>query len=652
MDKKAGTFSKKRILAAAGLLCFTAAATGAVFAADQEFVFRYKTGLAQQVGGDGQEDPGTDGTAEALVLDVSAPSPATVGEAWSRQALASGGAGGPYAYSIAPAGSWLSVNPATGLMSGTPSDDSAAEFTVTASDGDAEASRTFSVAAAQALVATSPEALDVSAGDSLDISVGATGGKPPLSYSWDPSTPAPAWMELDPSTGRISGTTAEGSWTLGVVVKDSESRTANANVVLDVQADSGTGRIELVSGIAGNAENGLALAADGSVYLAGSTGEAGSGQGDMLLVKYTPAGNVAWARALGTSADEAGTKVAVGPDGDVFVVGKNDAANKTVVARYSPSGNLVWGRELSNGRFSKGITASADGSVYLIDSNEQFLKMGADGSYLWRKFFSNVGISGAVTNLAIASDANGTYIAGSARFVSAGTNYYHVTDITPAGEIAWSIVGMVGGGSLHSEAQGIAAPGDGHVYLTGWYGAPKKMLVAKFETAAGAPVWERFLPSTSTDYAKGTGIAVDQDGSVLATGSDYNGNWKMAKLDASGSTQWVRQFGMAGAGIQRNANVAIRGGNAILGAAMMNEAKTAYRLGLAKLPLAAAGTGTAGTGYSYIQKTGTFAPPSIHGWDKLAVVTDATGSTVSKPLAGYSSLDVTAAVARESIDLN
>src|SRR6185295_17367163 len=73
---------------------------------------------------------------------------------------------------------------------------------------------------------------------------------------------------------------------------------------------------------------GVAVAADGSVYVTGTTLSFGQGGRDAFLLKYAPDGSLVWQRTYGTApdasfvADEFGTGVAVAADGSVYITGQ------------------------------------------------------------------------------------------------------------------------------------------------------------------------------------------------------------------------------------------------------------------------------------------------------------------------------------------
>src|SRR5438132_2913965 len=93
---------------------------------------------------------------------------------------------------------------------------------------------------------------------------------------------------------------------------------------------------------------GVALAGDGSIYLAGSTASFGAGDEDIFLVKFAADGSLVWQRTFGTgevqpnlAADEFASGVAVGPDGSVYVAG-DSADTHALLVKFSPDGNLIW----------------------------------------------------------------------------------------------------------------------------------------------------------------------------------------------------------------------------------------------------------------------------------------------------------------------
>ena len=167
---------------------------------------------------------------------------ATVGTPYSQIVSATGGTG-TYTFSVTagslPAG--LTLNAATGAITGTPSSAATSSFTITATDGNgATGSRAYSVTANPAIVvnpATLPGGT-VSAAYSQTVS--ATGGSGSYTFSVSVGT-LPAGLTLNASTGLISGTpttAATSAFTIravdgnGAVGTRAYSVTVNAGMVV------------------------------------------------------------------------------------------------------------------------------------------------------------------------------------------------------------------------------------------------------------------------------------------------------------------------------------------------------------------------------------------------------------------------------------
>jgi hypothetical protein len=149
-----------------------------------------------------------------------------VGTAYSQTLVAVGGTPG-YTWTITagspPAG--LDLNPATGVISGTPTSSSTANFTVQVSDSaSGSATKAFTLAIVSPLtITTAPTLPGGTTTTPYSQTLAATGGTP--SYSWSISTGSlPAGLNLNAGSGTISGTpTSSGNFSFTVQVNDSAS---------------------------------------------------------------------------------------------------------------------------------------------------------------------------------------------------------------------------------------------------------------------------------------------------------------------------------------------------------------------------------------------------------------------------------------------
>ncbi|WP_216843066.1 Ig domain-containing protein, partial [Granulicella sp. S190] len=163
----------------------------------------------------------------------------TQGIIYSTALLATGGTT-PYTWSITsgslPAG--LSLSPATGLISGTPT--ASGTFHITATVADAETpAQTKSVAvllviAAPTLIINSSSLAPGTQGSAYSSALSATGGTAP--YTWSvTSGNLPAGLTLASGSGTLSGTpTANGTFAITVTVTDSSSPSQSKSVALSL----------------------------------------------------------------------------------------------------------------------------------------------------------------------------------------------------------------------------------------------------------------------------------------------------------------------------------------------------------------------------------------------------------------------------------
>ncbi|MGO9455138.1 MAG: putative Ig domain-containing protein [Candidatus Binataceae bacterium] len=184
---------------------------------------------------------------------------ATIGSPYSATMTATGGVP-VYTWSLSGNPSWLSINPSTGVLSGTPTgtSGSTASFTVIVTDSQTPTHGTQSVGQSIVIVVgtltiTTASLPAATVSTSYSATVNATGGITP--YTWSLSS-NPSWLSINPSTGVLSGTapgTPGTTPSFSVTVQDSESpaQVSVANFTITINAAQGcTGTLdnELLSG--------------------------------------------------------------------------------------------------------------------------------------------------------------------------------------------------------------------------------------------------------------------------------------------------------------------------------------------------------------------------------------------------------------------
>jgi hypothetical protein len=161
----------------------------------------------------------------------------TIGVAYSQTLVATGGQA-PYTWSMGAGGSLppgLALNPATGVISGTPLFGSSLTFSVKATDAlglTGLATYTINILPQLTIITKSLPPFPV--GASYSQVIAATGGETP--YRWSAAN-LPAGLALDPSTGMLAGTLASaGSNTVAITVTDALNQTATQALVVAAAA--------------------------------------------------------------------------------------------------------------------------------------------------------------------------------------------------------------------------------------------------------------------------------------------------------------------------------------------------------------------------------------------------------------------------------
>jgi hypothetical protein len=177
----------------------------------------------------------------ALAIDTTSLLDAAVGAVYA-QPIAVGGGTGADSFTLTSGAlpSGLTLDPATGIIYGTPTTAGSSSFTVTVTDSSSPTPGTASAALTLTTGAEAPVSVpattlpDATLNVSYLQSLTATGGAPP--YGWSVSSGAlPGGLSLDPATGIISGTpTASGVFAVTVEVTDSSAQTATESLTLTV----------------------------------------------------------------------------------------------------------------------------------------------------------------------------------------------------------------------------------------------------------------------------------------------------------------------------------------------------------------------------------------------------------------------------------
>jgi hypothetical protein len=209
----------------------------------------------------------------------------------------------------------------------------------------------------------------------------------------------------------------------------------------------------------------------GNAYVVGGTraalpGQTNIGDYDAFITKWDNAGNPVWVRQFGTVAEDYALTVVLAANGDPVVAGETGgllagAASAggldAFVRRYDPAGKVVWTRQFGSGDddYAVGAAVGPSGDVFVVgttrgtlpgqtskgDTDAYIVAFKAQGGELWSRQF---GTPGADDAEAIAFDATGhPFVAGrvggplSGANASGGSDAY-LAATGPGGDILWA----------------------------------------------------------------------------------------------------------------------------------------------------------------------------------------------------------------------
>jgi len=289
---------------------------------------------------------------------------AYVGAAYSTTLTASGGSGTGYTWSATGLPSWLTIAPATGVLSGMPTAAaSAVNFTVKVTDSASNTgSGSYSVTVNPVVsIAPSGGSLPTAyVGGAYSTTLTASGGSG-TGYAWS-ATGLPSWLSIAPATGILSGTPTAPASAVSFTVKvtDSASNTASGSYNVTVSAG-------LTITTASPLPNGFA----GTAYSTALTTSGGTGTG----LTWTVTSGTSSLAAVGLSVSGAGVVSGPAPiaGSATFTVSVTDSASNTASKTFTVT---------IEGKLAITTTTLPTG-VVSINYSQTLQATGGTGSYTW-----------------------------------------------------------------------------------------------------------------------------------------------------------------------------------------------------------------------------------------------------------------------------
>lgn len=279
----------------------------------------------------------------------------------------------------------------------------------------------------------------------------------------------------------------------------------------------------------------MAVDASGNVYVTGTSGGVGTAD-DYATVKYNSLGQEQWVARFngpGNTQDRA-AGLAIDAQGNVYVTGASGEGSNNlsdyVTIKYNTSGVQQWvGRYSDLYDYATAIGVDASANVYVTGYSYHLgtyydyatVKYNTMGVQQWVRRYNGPGTSDDLAN-ALQVDASGNvYVTGEAFFESATGTDYATIKYSATGDQQW-VRRYNGPGNAVDIAYAIAVDKAGDAYVTG--GSRGADLVDDFATikysASGEEQWVVRYGAEGDTYDIAEGIAVDGACNVYVTG--YN----------------------------------------------------------------------------------------------------------------------------------
>lgn len=308
----------------------------------------------------------------------------------------------------------------------------------------------------------------------------------------------------------------------------------------------------------------------------GSATLTSSGTGDMFIVKYDTNGNVLWAKKAGGGKDDCGNSVATDTSGNVYIVGYFESTSivfdsitlnnsgyewgDMFIVKYSPSGNVIWAKNAGGGRFdaAQAVTIDPTGNIYVAGwfrsptivfgaitlthyplnywENMFLTKYDADGNVLWAK---SAGEDSTTSPSSIVTDTIGNiYVTGyfyssdvtfdSFPLHNEGYNDMFLVKYDFNGNVVWA---KRAGSTGNDRGTCVKINPSGNICLSGYFGSASitfgttqlfnlspsfsDVYIANYDSN-GNPLWAESVGGNYNDEVNA--IVVDASGNIYATG--------------------------------------------------------------------------------------------------------------------------------------
>lgn len=227
------------------------------------------------------------------------------------------------------------------------------------------------------------------------------------------------------------------------------------------------------------------------------------GEGDFWVVKLNDTGAISWEHSYGGSADDGACSIVQTPDGDYAVGGYSLSSDGDLLATLTKGnmdywlikidglGNLLWNKCYGGSAMDqcKSMTLTADGGYILTGLSRS----------------SDLDVNNPVAGVSriwwtVKTDSLGSYEWDRGH---GGSGYNQAEAVMQAKDGGYLVSGYIGGAGGTTDAGFVS-------------GRSRETCLLKLD-AAGIPVWQRYIGTSTTDWG-GFALAQNDDGSVLMAG--------------------------------------------------------------------------------------------------------------------------------------
>lgn len=304
----------------------------------------------------------------------------------------------------------------------------------------------------------------------------------------------------------------------------------------------------------------IARTQDGGFLVAGSSWGFGSAWIDILLLKLSPSGEIEWARTCGGEGPEWASGVFQAPDLGYAVAGHTRSfgarATDLLLMKLSPAGEIEWARVMGteNHDYSGGAVLTSDSGYALTGGRYRgpegwdllLLKLSGRGDLEWARAMDWGGLDYGES--VVQAGDGGFVVAGWTMSFGAGSSDFLAARFSSTGTPEWV---KAYGGPEHDAAKAVVQTQDGGFLLAGetWSsGAGLSDILLLKIAADGSLEWGKTYGGPGIDRA--ASIVGSPDGGFLVSGQTRSFgaglyDLLLMKLSPEGELEWAETFGGA-----------------------------------------------------------------------------------------------------------